>query len=215
MDAYNVGDSFTYAGAWCPNEQDHFWYRIAQDLGCVNIINDSEPGASNDSIIKRVMRHCLENPRADTLYLINITTIYRFDITDTGSDKFHDVLKPAAIADLAFERVECTLYAELIGMIELLKARNKKFLVFNNFENFTDAPLPMRDAFVRYIKQEPGVMNWFANARGNFHQAVSQIKPWDYDSKGWVGHDGPQGHLAYYKMLASSLVSKSPWHDPA
>jgi hypothetical protein len=208
LNAYNVGDSFTYAGAWCPDEHDHFWYRIAQDLGCVTIVNDSEPGASNDAIIKRVMRHCLENPQADTLYLVNITTIYRFDITDSGTDKFHDVLTPGAIADLAFERVECTLYAELIGMIELLKANNKRFLVFNNFENFSSDPLPMRDAFVQYVRSEPRILNWFDNARGNFHETTSHVQPWDYATKGWVGHDGPEGHQAYYKMLASNLELK-------
>jgi hypothetical protein len=120
MIAYNVGDSFTFPGSWAPDETKHFWHQIARNCGCTKFVNDSEPGRSNDRIIKLVMQHALENPTADVLYLINITTIYRFDITDTGGDKFHDVLKPKTIAELDFELVECTLYMQLIGLIELL-----------------------------------------------------------------------------------------------
>jgi hypothetical protein len=65
----------------------------------------------------------------------------------------------------------------------------------------------MRDAFVNYIKAEPRVLNWFTNARVDFNEHVSKIKPWDYESKGWAGHDTIHGHAAYYKMLASNLPS--------
>jgi hypothetical protein len=210
MIAYNVGDSFTFPGSWAPDETKHFWHQVAVNYGCTKFVNDSEPGRSNDRIIKLVMQHALENPTANVLYLINITTIYRFDITNTGGDKFHDVLTPKAIAELDFELVECTLYMQLIGLIELLKSQNKPFFVFNNYRNFGQDSLPMRDPFVKYIKAEPRVLNWFDNARADFNEHVSQIKPWDYNELGWAGHDTTQGHEAYYKMLASILPSRFP-----
>jgi hypothetical protein len=137
MKVYNVGDSFTEAGPWAPNEQEHFWYRLAQDLGCSEFVNDSQGGRSNERILKLVLQHLLENPAEDTVYFVNITTIYRLDVTGDGDDKFHDILRPNAIANFAFETVECNLYMQLIGVVEALKARNKQFLVFNNFQNFS------------------------------------------------------------------------------
>lgn len=205
MLVYNVGDSFTCAGDWCPDETMQFWYCLAQDLGANTVENNSEPGRSNDEIIKIIMRHCLENPNLDVTYFVNITTIYRFDITTQGGDKFHDVLKPMAVANLDFEKVECTLYAQLIGLMSFLDQHGKNFLVFNNYRNFSQEPLPMRDSFVSYIQQEPRVLNWFDSARADHNQAQGH-RPWDFDTLGWGGHDTAVAHRSYYELLRSRMI---------
>jgi hypothetical protein len=156
-------------------------------------------------MLKMIIKHCLENPQVPTYYIINITTIFRIDLCHPDSATLHQVLTPEAVADLDFETVECTLYSHLIGTLEFLKARGKQFIVVNNGKNFNDAPLPMRDAYINYIKQEPRVLNWFDGARINFQENITQIKPVDFAHYGWNGHDGAEAHAKYYEMLQSRL----------
>ena len=215
MILYNVGDSHTCynlgaghasTATWCPDVKDHYWYKIAmQDYKCTNFINNSVPGISNDRMLKLVITHCLENLKKSTLYIINITTIFRFDLTSHRSHTLHNILTPAAISELDFETLECTLYAHLIGLIEFLKAHNKDFLIINNGKNFNDDKLPMRDAYVTYFKQEPRIINWFDNSRIYFQENVTHIRPVDFADYGWNGHDGPDGHREYYNMLSGRL----------
>jgi len=206
MMLYNVGDSHTYPdGKWNTEPYDQYWLRIAKDYGYTTIVNDSQPGRSNDAMIKLVIKHVLENIDLPTLYIVNITTIFRIDLHTPGSSTLKDILTPAAVADLDFETIECSLYAHLIGLIEFLKSYNKQFLIVNNGKNFSSECLPMRDAYVEYFKQEPRILNWFNNGKVNFHQDVTKIKPVDYNLYSWDGHDGPSGHNAYYKMLVTRL----------
>lgn len=207
---FNTGDSHTSydGGDWCPNVEDHYWYKLAmQDLGCTEYINESANGNSNDTMIKSVVRHCLENPNLPTLYIINITTLFRIDLTLLKSHTLHKILTPEAISEIEFEAIECTLYAHLIGLIEFLKARGKKFLIINNGKNFSQEELPARDAYIRYFKQESRIINWFDNARINFQETVTGIKPVDFQKYGWNGHDGVAGHLKYYQMLRTRLTN--------
>lgn len=215
MILYNLGDSYTCyleadkdpsIGAWCPNIEDHYWYKIAQLYGCKKIINESLPGRSNDMMIKLAVKHCLENPKLPTLYIINITTIFRIDLTTPHSHTLHNILSKKAVETLNFETIECTLYAHLIGFIEFLKSRNKQFLIINNGKNFSADPMPMRDAYVKYFKQEPRILNWFDNSKIWFHENVSRIKPVDFNLFRWNGHDGPEGHYEYFKMLQQRLT---------
>ena len=205
MILFNVGDSYTSTVNWCQRQEDHYWYKIGQQLGATELYNDSVPKRSNDAIIKTVMHHCLANPDLDTLYMINITVIFRMDITREYTNSLHNILNKTAIAELDHETIECSLYAHLIGLMEFLKARNKKFLIVNNSKPFTSDPLPMRDPYVEYFKQEPRVLNWFNNSRTQFHETVSKIKPVDFDQYGWDGHDGAEGHRAYFEMLSARI----------
>lgn len=208
MILYNVGDSHTTTKYWCPKQEDHYWYKIGQDLGCKEIINDSQFGRSNDSMIKSVMKHCLETIQP-TLYFINITTIFRIDLDGTNSYTLHNILTPSAISKINFETIECTLYSQLIGLIEFLKSHNKNFLIVNNGKNFSDDMLPERDAYIAYFKKEPRILNWFDNSRIYFQENVTKIKPVDFNQYGWNGHDGPEGHQAYYEMLCSRLPNQN------
>jgi hypothetical protein len=210
MILFNTGDSHTYPGEWCPTITDHYWYNLAfNHYGCTEFINDSIPGRSNDMMIKQVIKHCLEHLTAPTIYIINITTIFRFDLSNPKSDTLHNILTPEAINKLDFETIECTLYAHLIGLIEFLKSRNKDFLIINNGKNFSDSQLPMRDAYIKYFKQEPRILNWFNNSRIDFQEHVTKIAPFDFKEYGWNGHDGPEGHYQYYKMLCTRLPSQN------
>lgn len=207
MILFNVGDSHTCdSGGWCPNVHDHYWYKIAmQDYGCTNFINDSLPGRSNDAMMKLVVRHCLDNPELPTLYIINITTIFRIDLATDDSSTLHNILTPAALSKLDFETIECTLYAHLIGTIEFLKSNNKEFLIINNGKNFGDDQLSIRDSYVKYFKQEPRILNWFNNSRIYFQENVTKIKPVDFAKYGWNGHDGEEAHSSYYEFLRTRL----------
>jgi hypothetical protein len=207
MILFNVGDSHTCdSGGWCPNVHNHYWYKIAmQDYGCTSFINESLPGRSNDAMMKLVVKHCLDNPELPTLYIINITTIFRIDLATKNSSTLHNILTPSAISELDFETIECTLYAHLICLIEFLKANNKEFLIVNNGKNFSDSQLPMRDSYVTYFKQEPRILNWFDNSRIYFQENVTKIKPVDFDKYGWNGHDGVEGHSRYYECLRTRL----------
>jgi len=205
MIVYNVGDSYTSTENWCTRQEDHYWYKLGTLLGAHEFYNDSVRKRSNDAIIKIAMRHCLENPNVDTLYIINITVIFRLDITQGYTNSLHKILNKSAIADVDYETIECSLYAHLIGLIELFKSRGKKFLIINNSKNFDDSALPTRDSFVQYFKQQPGILNWFDNARTQFHETVSKIKPVDFAQYGWDGHDGVEGHQAYFEMLQARV----------
>ena len=204
---FNTGDSHTCPDRrWCSNVKDHYWYKLAiNDIGCRDFVNDSLPGRSNDMMMKLVIKHCLENPTQSTFYMINITTIFRIDLSGSSSSTLHEILTPKAVVDLDFETVECTLYAHLIGLIEFLKSRNKQFLIINNGKNFNDNQLPMRDAYVNYFKQEPRILNWFDNSRIYFQENVTKIKPIDFHHYEWNGHDGAEGHQKYYEMLRARL----------
>jgi len=203
---YNVGAGHAHNGNWCPDVKDHYWYKIAMhDYGCTDFVNESMPGRSNDMMMKLVVKHCLENPALPTLYIVNITNIFRFDLATPHSHTLHDILTPRAVANLDFETIECTLYTHLIGLIEFLKSRNKNFLVINNGKNFSTDQLPMRDAYVEYVKQEPRILNWFDNARIYFQEHVTNIKPVDFDEYSWNGHDGVEGQARYYHMLQTRL----------
>jgi hypothetical protein len=209
MILFNVGDSHTYPDSrWCQPVEEHYWYRIAKDIfNCTEIINHSKPGRSNDAMLKAVMQHCLENPITPTVYFINITNIFRMDIND-HSNTLHDILTPSAIAQIDFETIECTLYSHLIGTIEFLKYQKKPFLIFNNGKNFSLEPLPKRDAFVNYVKNEPAFLNWFTDSKVDYHSAITKIKPVDYDLYGWNGHDGIEGHSAMYDRLINFIPDK-------
>ncbi len=207
MIAYNIGDSYTTPDVTDAKVTDHYWYKLAMnDLSCQSVINNSKPGRSNDLIVKIAMQHCLENLDLDVFYIINVTTIFRFDINvNKPYHSFKDLLTNRALNDLDFETIECNTYSILIGLIEFLKSRNKQFLIINNSKQFSDDLLPMRDAFVDYFKKEPRILNWFSNARENFHEFQTKIKPYDYKEYGWHGHDGIKGHSAYYEMLKNKL----------
>jgi hypothetical protein len=202
---YNIRDEHASNGTWCPNLEDHYWYKIAVLYGCKQIINESMPGRSNDTMIKLAIKHCLENPKLSTLYIVNITTIFRFDLTTPHSHTLHNILTQKAIQELDFETIECTLYAHLIGLIEFFKSHNKQFLIINNGKNFSDNQLPMRDVYIEYFKKEPRILNWFDNGRIWFQENVTKIKPVDFAQYGWNGHDGPAGHQRYFDMLANKL----------
>ena len=207
---FNVGDGHAFNGPWCPNVKDHYWYKIGfEKYGCTEFINESIPGRSNDMMMKLVVKHCLENLTVPTLYIINVTTIFRMDLTYPRSYTLHDILTPAALEKLDFETIECTLYSHLIGLIEFLKSHNKNFLIINNSKNFSDEQLPIRDAYVEYFKNEPRILNWFNNSRTYFQENITKIKPVDFRKYGWNGHDGPAGHQAYYEMLCTRLPSQN------
>jgi hypothetical protein len=128
---------------------------------------------------------------------------------ELSTEKTHmnlqDLLTPSAIADIDFETLETTLYSNLIGVMEFLKARNKQFLVINNSKNFSDEQLPMRDVFVNYFKKEPRILNWFDNSRIFINQEVLKIKPWDFAQYGWNGHNGVDADKEYYQSLRKRL----------
>jgi hypothetical protein len=206
MILYNLGDSHTYnKGSWCPNIEDHYWYKLSKLFGIDTVINESLPGRSNDMMIKLAMQHCLENPQLPVLYILNITTIFRFDIASPHSHTLHNILTKEAINELDFETIECSLYANLIGLMELLKSRNKQFLIINNGKNFSDEQLPMRNSFVEYFKKEPRILNWFDNSRIWFQENFTKIRPVDFEVYGWNGHDGPAAHDQYFNMLTAKL----------
>lgn len=210
MILYNLGDSHTYdTGQWCPNIKDHYWYKIAKLYDFKEIVNESLPGRSNDTMIKLAMKHCLENPELSTFYIINITTIFRIDITTSNSHTLHNILTKQAIEQLDFETIECTLYAKLIGLIEFFKAHKKQFLIINNGKNFSDDQLPMRDAYVKYFKQEPRILNWFDNSRIWFQENATGIKPVDFYIYGWNGHDGVEGHNKYFHKLVEIIKERN------
>lgn len=207
---YNIGDSHTSdkhnLGRWCPEPEDHYWYKISKFLGIDRHINDSEPGIGNQQMIRKVSDHCLKYPHEKTLYIINTTTALRLDIFEQKYP-LENVLRPPIINKINFELIEANLYSNLIGLIELLKSKNKNFFIINNVKNYSSNTNPMLDSFIAYFKKEPRILNWFDNSRVDFHQTVTGIKPIDYASYGWMGHDGKEGHLAYSEMLIKRITN--------
>lgn len=182
-----------------------FWYLLAKDLGCNNFENQSRPGSSNDLIIQRVYDHALSNPGQSILYIINLTSLNRIEIEANRSEKIQEILVPDALMRYDFETVELTAYSQLIGVISFLESRDLKYIVVNNSKGFTKGPWHRRDNFVDFINSRKNILNLYDDSRVEFHQYRSKIKPYDYNLWGWNGHDGPEGHFAYYQMLKSKL----------
>lgn len=198
---FNAGDSYTdTTGPWCPESKLQYWHTIGLALGCATMINESQQQRSNTAIIRSVISHCLGNPTLDTVYLINLTNLFRKDIVAGHSHKLEDILNKQAISQLDFEVLECELYIQLIGLIEFLRTHRKQFYIVNNSTDYSDQPLPMRDLYVSYIKQCPEVLNWFAGSKYSFFEQNGH-KPVDYEQYGWHGHLDPKGHEMYAKYL--------------
>jgi hypothetical protein len=200
MICFNSGCSFTTPNT-IVNDEQMYWYYLAKNLGGTQFINDSKAGSSNDLIIRRVYNHVLSNISIDTFYIINLTSLNRIELNEINTDRFEDILTHDAISCINFEILELTLFTQLIGLISFLNFYKKDFYIINNSKELSDTPYPLRDNFVKVLKAEPRALNLFNNSKFNFHRDVSKIAPIDYKLYGWHGHDGPEGHYAYYKML--------------
>ena len=204
MLVFNSGCSFTTPDEFIA-EQDMYWYRLAQDMSADKIINESRPASSNDLIIQRVYRHVLANPTLDTFYIVNLTSLNRIELEPKKSDQFITILTPDAIARIDFETVELTVLSQLIGLVTFLRTYKKDFYIINNSKQLSSTPWPPRDSFVKYLQSDPKILNLFNHSRFEFHKNISGVKPYDYDSLGWAGHDGADGHLAYYNHLKTLI----------
>lgn len=196
---YNVGDSHTWTSDLVPLEQQ-YWYKIYQNLiPARDFYNFSQCGRSNDRNINQVYYHILSNPGLDTFYCINLTFYNRIDVNSAKSLALHDVLSKQAIADYDWEFMENSMHIKLCMLIDILHYHNKKFIVINNTKNYWREGID--EQLVQKIQSENRVLNWFENGRISFHQTTSKIKPHDFDQFDWQGHDGPNGHAAYYQLL--------------
>jgi hypothetical protein len=182
-----------------------YWYMLAKDKGCSEFINDSRPGSSNELILSRVYQHVLANINDSTFYIINLTSVNRIELEQARSDKLQDVLKPDALVRYNFEIQELLLYSQIIGMISFLRLHNKDFYIINNSKELLDTQWLPRDDFLKFIKEEKRVLNLFKFSKFNFHCTISHIKPYDFNLYGWAGHDGPDGHSAYYSKLKTLI----------
>lgn len=200
MIVFNSGCSFTTPGVQIKQEE-MYWYLLAKDLGSKDIINASRPGSSNDLIIQRVYNHVLKNSADDVFYIVNLTSLNRCELEQSQSEKLQDILKPDAIARYDFETVELTAYAQLIGLVSFLNLYEKDFYIINNSKGFASGSWPPRDNFKSFVDSDPRILNLYQWSKYDFHTNHSKIKPYDYDLYGWHGHDGPEGHHAYYNKL--------------
>jgi hypothetical protein len=200
MLCYNSGCSFTTPNNFIKNEE-MYWYLLAKDRGCNEFINESRSCSSNDLILQRVYNHVLSNLDSDVFYTINITSTNRIELEQSRSDKLQEVLTPESLSRYDFETAELTLCTQLTGIISFLMLYNKDFYIINNNKELNDSNWPKRNMFVNFLKKEHRALNLFKYSKFNFHKDVSKIKPYDYDLYGWSGHDGPEGHYAYYSKL--------------
>lgn len=200
MKCYNSGCSFTTPNSVIADEQ-MYWYMLAKDKGCTEFFNDSRPGSSNDLIFQRVYKHVLSNLTAETFYIINLTSLNRMELEQSQSEKLQEILKPEALVRYDFETLELTLFAQLIGIVSFLNLHMKDFYIVNNSKALSDTQWAPRDAFIDFLKKEKRALNLFNFSKYEFHQEVSRVKPYDYSLYGWSGHDGPDGHYAYYSKL--------------
>jgi len=200
MKCYNSGCSFTTPNSIIKNEQ-MYWYLLAKDKGCTEFVNDSKPGSSNDLILQRIYNHVLANLNSNIFYIINVTSTNRMEIEQLQSEKLQDILKPEALIRYDFETIELTLFAQLIGVISFLNFYKKDFYIINNNKKLSNTQWFPRDNFLEFLKKEKRALNLFNFSKFDFHQNISQIKPYDYNLYGWSGHDGPEGHYAYYSKL--------------
>ena len=200
MKCYNSGCSYTTSNPVIANEQ-MYWYLMAKDKGCTEFVNDSKNGSSNEVILQRIYNHVLSNLNDDIFYIINLTSMNRLDLEQSKTDRLQDILKPEALVRYDFETAELSLFSQVIGIVSFLNLYGKDFYIINNNKALSDTCWPPRDKFVEFLKKEKRVLNLFQFSRVEFHQNISHIKPWDYNSFGWAGHDGPEGHYAYYNKL--------------
>ena len=208
MIVYNSGCSFTSEHADIISDNQMYWYFLAKDLGAETIINDSKSGSSNNLIIQRVYRHLFSNLDSNTFYIINLSSLNRMDIEQNKSDKFEEVLTAEAISRYEFETAELVAYSQLVGLISCLTLYNKDYYIINNSREFDWNPPPPRNHFFNFLKDNPKVLNLYQYSRYGFHEKYSRIKPFDYHLWGWNGHDGPEGHLAYYHKLKEIIQNR-------
>ena len=119
-----------------------------------------------------------------------------------------EILKPEALARYDFETAELTLFAQLVGIITFLNFYKKDFYIINNNKELSSTQWQPRDNFLDFLKKEKRALNLFKFSKFDFHQTESRIRPYDYDLYGWHGHDGPEGHYAYYCKLKELVNDK-------
>lgn len=201
---FNSGCSFTTAVPQI-HESQMYWYLLGQHLGCTEFENQSRPGSSNDLIIQRVYRHVLENLIKDVIYVIGLTSLNRLEIEPNRSEKMQDILNPRAISQIDWETIELTAYGQIIGLVSFLRFYKRRYFIVNNSKGWIEGQWYPRDQFMKFVQNTPEILNLYSDARIDFHEKTSGIKPYDYDIYGWNGHDGPTGHRAYFEMLRNKL----------
>lgn len=204
MICFNSGCSFT-TPTQNINEKEMWFSLMASYLGCDKVINESRPASSNDLIIQRVYRHALTNCDKNVFYIINLTSLNRIEIEPSRSERMQEILVPEALVRYDQETIELTVYAQIVGVVSFLESRNLRYLIVNNSKGWIQGQWQPRDSFMLFMSQRPNICNLYEYARIDFHQQHSHIKPYDYDLYGWNGHDGPEGHHAYYEMLKHRL----------
>jgi hypothetical protein len=123
------------------------------------------------------------------------------ELEQSQSEKLQEILKPEALVRYDFETLELTLFAQFIGIVSFLNLHMKDFYIVNNGKALSDTQWAPRDVFIDFLKKEKRALNLFKFSKFDFHKTVSYIKPYDYNLYGWSGHDGPEGHYAYYTKL--------------
>lgn len=208
MKCFNSGCSFTTPND-CISEEQMYWYFLGQYRGCTEFVNDSRNCSSNDLIFRRVYDHVLRNLEENFLYIVNITSLNRMEIEMGQTEKLQEILSKDALARYDQETMELTLYANLIGLISFLKQHKKDFYIINNSKGFIQGPWQPRDAFMEFVAAEPRILNLYEFSRADFHKKFSGIKPYDHQKYGWDGHDGPDGHYAYFLKLIDIIESRN------
>lgn len=214
MIIYNSGCSFTSPMPGILKDSDMYWYMLGKDLNATKFINDSQPGSSNNLIIQRVYNHVLANLNLDCFYVINLTSLNRIQLCQNQTEKLQEILIPAALATYDFETMELTAYVQIMGLVSFLQLHKKNFYIINNSKEFTNGPWPPRDNFMKFVSNTPRILNLYQYSKFDFHSKYSRIKPIDYNLYGWNGHDGPDGHLAYYKKLKEIIIDRMHAFDP-
>ena len=200
MKCYNSGCSFTTSDSVIQSEQ-MYWYMLAKDKGCDEFINDSRPGSSNDLIFQRIYNHVLSNIDSEIFYIINITSLNRMELEPSRSERLQEILKPEALVRYDIATAVQRVFAQLVGIITFLNFYKKDFYIINNNKELSSTQLQPRDKLLEFLKKEKRALNLFEFSKFDFHQSISNIRPYDYDLYGWFGHDGPEGHYAYYCKL--------------
>lgn len=170
-------------------------------------------------IIRSAMRYSFN--KSDALMLIGIGVTARLEIPITevkpfryGHNFFHEEHNVIPIHGedckpyvnlLEWQYIEtCTLF-NLITLHDYLLYNNINFLIHNLASNYcSDPDYIFASGVESQIRNRPRIVNFYENSLHSLMKD-NDMKPWDYDKYGWMGHPDEKGHAMYADFLMEHI----------
>ncbi len=234
---YVFGDSYSTPG-FCVDPKDSWWGLLAKDLenNISQVKNYSWPGNNIDSIghvmlnlagqlepndyivtaVPHLQRLTMFNPDDSKQYK---STVYNSMLVeqDTADVLCHTGLAQYSVRDMDRKFVnlwnpswiEAQVLRHMLTMDCFLKQRVKNVLWLNSSVPFQ--PLTQWPVLETLQTMAQTADNFLLFDKTYYTVNNEKIKPVDFDSHGWFGHQGAEGNLAWYQQAVKPMIERLGW----